>query len=209
MRSSIAPGFRRLAVSAGLILCACALVDGASAQPAQSSREAPKQSDPRSVSTVVEQANRLIKEGKTGDARTLLDGALKQAPRDPQLRFLFGVVAADQGNTREAIDVFEQLSADFPELPEPYNNLAVMHAAAGDLDSARAALENAVRALPGYALAHENLGDLHLRLAARSYERALTADKRSDTARTKLSLARDLIARIAPKPAGAPAPRNN
>ena len=39
---------------------------------------------------------------------------------------------------------FEQLTEDFPELPEPYNNLAVLYAADGQLDRARAALELAL-----------------------------------------------------------------
>jgi Flp pilus assembly protein TadD len=158
---------------------------------------APLQSDPRAVATAVEQANRLLKESRPDDALKVLDVALKASPRDPQLRFLYGVILADRGRAAEAADVFQQLTEDFPELPEPYNNLAVVYAAAGDLDKARAALENAVRALPGYALAHENLGDVYLRMAARSYERATKADARSASARDRLALARELLSRVA------------
>jgi len=156
------------------------------------------QSDPRNAATAAEQAGRLIRERKTDDALRVLDVALKASPRDPQLRFLYGVALADQGRTQDATAVFEQMTQDFPELPEPYNNLAVMHAAAGDLDKARAALENAVRALPGYALAHENLGDVYLRMAARAWERATTLDSRSESARERLSLAREFFRRITP-----------
>jgi Flp pilus assembly protein TadD len=166
---------------------------GSSAQPAP----ALQQSDPRAVATAVEQANRLLKESKPDDALKVLDVALKASPRDPQLRFLYGVILADRGRVAEAADVFQQLTEDFPELPEPHNNLAVVYAASGDLDKARAALENAVRALPGYALAHENLGDVYLRMAARSYERATKADARSASARDKLALARELVSRVA------------
>ncbi|HEY5632619.1 MAG TPA: tetratricopeptide repeat protein [Burkholderiaceae bacterium] len=171
----------------------------------------PLQSDPRAVNTALEQAGRLIEEGKHDDALKVLDAALATQPRDPRLRFLYGVILADRGRAADATVVFEQLAEDFPELPEPYNNLAVMHAAAGDLDKARAALENAVRALPGYALAHENLGDLYLRMAARSYGRAAELDARATSPRNKLALARELIARL-PPPAGSQrgaAARNN
>jgi len=219
MRSSIAPGFGRLAAAIALAIGACAAAPAAFAQapstpaaaPAAAGGPEPRQSDPRRVSTIVEQAGRLHKEGQPADALKMLDDGLKQFPRDPQLRFLYGVILADQRRTADAIDVFEQLSADYPELPEPYNNLAVMHAAAGNLDKARAALENAVRALPGYALAHENLGDLYLRMAARAYERAagLAAGAAGESPRAKLGLTRELLQRLAPKPAGANAPRTH
>ena len=95
----------------------------------------------------------------------------------------------------------------FPELPEPHNNLAVLYAARGDLDRARAALDEAVRALPSYALAHENLGDIHLRLAERAYERATRADSANRAARAKLVLARELIAKVSPAGTGSAAAR--
>lgn len=76
-----------------------------------------------------------------------------------------------------------------------------MLAGRGELDRARTALENAVRALPGYALAQENLGDVYLRMAARAYERAGQLDPRNAASREKLAMARELLTRIAPKPA--------
>lgn len=160
-----------------------------------------QQSDPRRASTAAEQATRLMREGKADDALKVLDVALADAPRDPRLRFLYGVILAERGRNRDATDVFEQMTRDFPELPEPYNNLAVMYAAAGDLDRARSALENSVRALPGYALAHENLGDVYIRMGARAYQRAADLDPRGTIAREKLTLARELMKAIAPKPA--------
>lgn len=181
---------------------------GPSATPASSPTAPPvgAQSDPRQAATVAEQARRLSVEKKPADALRLLESGLREHPNDPQLRFLYGVTAADLGRTQDAIEVFRQLTVDFPELPEPHNNLAVLHAAAGDLDRARAALEESVRAAPGYPLAHENLGDLHLRLAVRAYERALQIDGRSASARTKLEMAREVVARAA-KANLTPAPR--
>ncbi len=158
----------------------------------------PLQSDPRRIVTIAEQASRLIREGKPDDALRMLDDALKQAPRDPQLRFLYGVALAETGRKKDAAEVFEQMTQDFPELPEPYNNLAVMYAASGELDRARTALENAVRALPGYALGHENLGDVYLRMAARAYQKAGELDPRSTTGKQKLTLTRELLDRVAP-----------
>ncbi len=186
---------------------------GASAPSAQAPASAaaapPQQSDPRRVSALVSQVHALRKEGRTAQALEALEAALKSAPRDAQLRFLYGVTVAEAGRRDDAIAIFESLVADFPELPEPYNNLAVMHAAAGELDRARAALENAVRALPGYALAHENLGDLYLRLAVRSWERAEQADPGNRSAAARLALARELVQRITPAPASNATPARN
>lgn len=208
-----APGSFRLALAIGLALAAGGVLaqsrtaPGATAATALPAPAEGGQSDPRRAATVAEQVRRLIGEKKPDDALKLLEAGLRDHPADAQLRFLYGVMQADRGRTRDAIDVFTQLAADFPELPEPHNNLAVLHAAAGDLDRARAALEEAVRAAPAYALAQENLGDLHLRLAARAYERALQADARSASARAKLDMARDLIARIATPASGGSGPR--
>ena len=55
---------------------------------------------------------------------------------------------------------------DYPELPEPHNNLAVLYAQKGDYELARDELEAAIGAAPDYAIAYENLGDIYARLAA-------------------------------------------
>lgn len=208
-----APGLSHSALAVALALGA-GLACGQSRPAAQDGNAtavaapaAGSQSDPRKASTVAEQVRRLLGEKKSEEAMLMLEGGLREHPNDAQLRFLHGVMLSDRGRAPDAIVVFQQLATDFPELPEPHNNLAVLHAAAGDLDKARAALEDAIRAAPGYALAHENLGDLHLRLAARAYERALEADKRSASARARLESARELINRIAPPSTGSNAPR--
>lgn len=179
---------------------AAPLPEDVSAPPARAS-------DPRSVQPAVEQASRLLGARRPADAIAALEVALRGQPRDPQLRFLYGVALTELGRDADAIAVFEQLTDDYPELAEPYNNLAVLHAAAGRLDQARGALEAAVRALPGYALAHENLGDVYLRLAERAWARSLEREPRNAPLRERLGLARELIARssaAAPRPAVAP-----
>lgn len=170
---------------------------------------AQQQSDPRAADTALTQASRLFREGKPDDALQALDAALRKAPRDPQLRFLYGVILNDQGRAGDALEVFRQLTQDFPELPEPYNNLAVLYASRGELDQARSALESAVRALPSYSLAYENLGDVYLRMAVRSYERASrpAGSSVNEAARGKLALARELMNKVVP-PAPSPAPQS-
>ena len=92
------------------------------------------------------------------------------------------------------IAVFTKLSEDYPELPEPYNNLAVLYASQGQYDKARAALEMAIRTNPSYATAHENLGDVYAKLASQAYSKALQLDSNNTGVQPKLALIRDLFA---------------
>lgn len=148
------------------------------------------------ITTPYDGAIAAYRAGHVDEALGVVDEALKADPRNPQLRFLRGVILAERRRTDEALAVFRGMTEDFPELPEPYNNLAVIHAGRGEWDAARQALEQSVRAVPTYALAHENLGDIHLQLAARAYEQAGRLDPRGESSRAKLALARELIARV-------------
>lgn len=138
----------------------------------------------------IEQAYRR---GEVQQATERLDQALARRPDDAALRFLHGVMLGEAGRGADARQAFERMTQDFPDLPEPYNNLAVLLAAAGQLDRARGLLETALRLDPGYRTAHENLGDVFVHLAQRAYEAA--AGPRSEPAlQTKLRLARELAA---------------
>lgn len=116
---------------------------------------------------------RLSSSGALVQALGKADAHLTAKPRDPQMRFMRGVILSEMGRKGEAEEIFLSLTRDYPELPEPYNNLAALLAARQELDAARSALEMAVRNDPAYATAHENLGDVQAQLAARSYARAL------------------------------------
>lgn len=157
----------------------------------------------------------LMRAGKTAEAMTRVDQALAAKPRDPQMRFLKGVLLTETGKTAEAINVFVKLTEDYPELPEPYNNLAVLYAAQNQYDKARAALEMAIRTNPSYATAHENLGDVYARLASQAYSKALQLDASNTAVQPKLALIRELFApaakgaaatKVAAATAPAPAP---
>ena len=136
----------------------------------------------------------LLKSGKAAEALVKADQRLAATPRDPQLRFLRGVAQADSGKQGEAITTFTKLTEEYPELPEPYNNLAVLYANQNQLDKARTALEMAIRTNPSYATAHENLGDIYAKLAGQAYNKALQLDATSaNSVKPKLALIRDLF----------------
>jgi len=141
----------------------------------------------------IQDASKLLKAGQHQQALEQVNKILAAKPRDPQARFLKGLIYTEQGNTKEAIDVFAKLTQDFPALPEPYNNLAVIYAAQGQYEKARAALEQSIRTHPSYATAYENLGDVYARLASQAYDKALKLDSSNAGAQNKLALVRDLV----------------
>jgi tetratricopeptide (TPR) repeat protein len=143
------------------------------------------------------EAARMIQDGQYAAARVKIDAALAADAKNPQARFLRGVVQADQDEPDKAVATFQALTEDFPELPEPYNNLAVIWAQRGQYEKARAALESAIASHPDYAIAHENLGDIYSRLAGAEYDRAAALDKTNKSAQAKLVLVRQLYA-VAP-----------
>jgi tetratricopeptide (TPR) repeat protein len=111
--------------------------------------------------------------GQTKDALTLVKAARDKQPKDVQLMFFEGVINAQLGESRAAIGIFERMAKDYPELPEPHNNLGVLYAARGDLEKAKAAFERAIFTNPAYATAHQNVADIYAAMARKNYGQAL------------------------------------
>ena len=139
------------------------------------------------------EVQRLIKQGQYPQALEKVDAYLSNKPKDAQGRFLKGLIYTEMNKPAEAISVFTKLTEDYPELPEPYNNLAVLYAQQKQYDKARTALEMAIRTHPSYAIAYENLGDVYAKLASQAYDKALQLDNANATTQNKLALIRDLI----------------
>lgn len=138
--------------------------------------------------------SQLMRSGKTTEALAKIEQQLITRPRDPQMRFFKGLIQRDTGKPTEAIATFTALTEEYPELPEPYNNLAVLYAAQNQFERARAALEMALKNNPRYAVAYENLGDVYARLAAEAYDKALQIDATSSASlMPKLKVVRELF----------------
>ena len=135
----------------------------------------------------------LFKQRQYDSALTRVNAYIAKNPQDAQGRFLKGVILTEQNKSADAIKVFTGVTEDFPELPEPYNNLAVLYAAQGQYDKAKNALEMAIRNHPGYATAHENLGDIYAKMAAQAYDKALQLDNKNTSVQTKLALIKDMF----------------
>ena len=124
-----------------------------------------------SIDETLERVVALTAEDRLAEARRMLDPLLARDADHPRLRLLDGVLRAQEGRVREAIGVFDRLRRDYPEMSEPWNNLAVLYAAEGRIDEAREALLAALERRPS-AAGHANLAEIHAKLARRAWERA-------------------------------------
>lgn len=140
------------------------------------------------ASTAVTEVNQLMAQGKLTEAAALARAHLSRNGNDVHMRFLQGVIATEQQKYDLAIEIFGALTRDFPNLPEPYNNLAVLYATQGQMQKAAQTLEQATRVNPGYATAYENLGDLYARMAGNAYAQALQRDSNRKDVQPKLAL---------------------
>ncbi|OYT84856.1 MAG: DUF4440 domain-containing protein [Burkholderiales bacterium PBB6] len=184
----LAPRRSQLAASS-ILQIALALAFGAASLSNTAMAQTPAASATASDSVEIQ---RLIKEGQHGQALKLIDESLARNPKDPQMRFRRGVALSMLDRKAEALAVFQKLVDDHPEMPAPYNNLAVLYGAQGDYDKARGALERAIRTNPAYATAYQNLGDVYAQLASQAYSKALQLDKTDATVPPKLALLREL-----------------
>jgi len=146
-----------------------------------------------SLAANLTEANQLFRQGNYAQALAETEALLADMPKDAQGRFLKGLILTEQNKVQDAVSIFSSLTEDFPELPEPYNNLAVLYASQGEFDKARISLEMAIRTHPSYSTAHENLGDIYAKMASQAYDRALQLDRSNTTTQTKLSMIQDLF----------------
>jgi tetratricopeptide (TPR) repeat protein len=118
-----------------------------------------------------------------GEMAQVLDdiGARLTEHDNAQLRFLQARLLADAGRRDEAIAAYRELIQRYPQLPEPYNNLAALLAKKGQLKEAKELLEKAIRTHPSYAAIYDNLSVVFVELARDSYGKALRIKHSDDT----------------------------
>jgi Flp pilus assembly protein TadD len=141
----------------------------------------------------ISDARAFIARGQLDAALQSANRALAASPRSAQARFLVGVVLMDMTRDAQALVVFNELTQEYPELPDPYNNLALLHARQGRLELARQALETALRNQPNHRAARANLGQIHLMLAVQAWEQAAALGPIDVPLQRKLESARALL----------------
>jgi len=150
------------------------------------------------ANTELRQVRSLINEGKLQQAMSVTDAYLAKDSKSIEARFIKGLILTKLNQLDKAEEQFLELTKEHPELPEPYNNLAVIYASQGKYEKARISLEGAINTHPSYATAHENIGDIYAKMASQAYNQALRLDEGNQTAKEKLSLISELFS--IPKP---------
>ncbi len=138
-------------------------------------------------------AQEQLRQGQPLQALQTLDQALALQPRDAALRFLRGVALMDLQRDDQAARTFTDLAEEYPELPDPWNNLALLHVRAGQPERARLALETALRNDPSHRTARLNLGEVYLMLAAQSWQQASQSAALEPAQQRRLSVVRELL----------------
>jgi tetratricopeptide (TPR) repeat protein len=142
---------------------------------------------------IIEEIKVLLKNGSYADAEILTNQSIVNNLNNPELLFYRGIIETNQGKKNQAIDTFRDLTERFPQLPEPFNNLAVLYAEKGQFRLAKEILEQAIKTNPSYLTAHINLGDIFTKMASEAYNKALEIDKSNNIAITKLSMITQLF----------------
>ncbi len=135
-----------------------------------------------------EAIKKALQSGQLDQAAKLVQQERERAPKDVQMRFMEGVIQAQQGQTEKAIETFRQITQSQPELSEAYNNLGVLYAAKGRLEESKTYLEKALQTHPSYAAAHRNLSDVHSQLAKQNYAKALQVEPKLKQSPPQLTL---------------------
>jgi tetratricopeptide (TPR) repeat protein len=172
-------------------LAALGLAWACVAVPAFSQSDMPQAWQPGELANTTQtdehqEVRKLLRQAKYSAALSWIEGSLAKNPRDPQMLFWQAFVFEQTGRADKALPIYLSLTQDFPELPEPHNNLGVLYAAQGDYARAKASFDLAVRNNPSYAVAHENLGDVLLHMSQQSYQRALSLEPKQLSAHKKI-----------------------
>ena len=133
---------------------------------------------PSEVTTRIEgliRADRMPEALVEVEKRLVIEANRATPGTDVQLMFMQARLFTEMNRLTEAEAIYQRMTMRFPELPEPWNNLAALYVQRDELDQARRALEQAIMINPKYAVAQANLGDVQLSLALRAYQRAAAA----------------------------------
>ncbi len=193
------------ALASALAMVAALAATPAAAQNGPLSLAAPPAapSGPVSVDPGMVPAQKAVNDKRYDDAIAAFDKVLASNPRNAQARFQRAWAMARAGRDNDATQAFAEMAQDFPELPEPHNNLALLYAKHGDLKRAEAELLLAIEAKPDYAIAYSNLGDVYRRLAEQAYGDAVR--RNPGDSRAAASLRQLQGAASPPAPAATPA----
>jgi len=122
----------------------------------------------------LEKAKKAMQSGNYASALETLRVLVGEEENNYEAWFLFGVAQVHEQKDHQAIEAFRHVISLRPKLAEPHNNLAAVYNNLGDTSAAIKELEIALEKRPNYAVAEENLADLHIKLALQYYRNSLS-----------------------------------
>lgn len=131
-------------------------------------------------------AESLATNGNPELALKQLEARLVSAPDDAKAAYLKGLILMQLGRADDAERWFKMMQSNFPNLPQPYNALAIIYMGKGDLLSAMNVLQALLAQHPNHRNAQINLANIYLKLAQENYQKALKAKPDDDMIAQKL-----------------------
>ena len=170
--------------------------------------------DPVTKNGIPSDIEKLVKAKKYPDAINLINQQLKKTPANVQLRYVKARMLIEMRQWEVAKKTLIEITQQFPELPEPYNNLAALAANQGSWIEARDYLELALKLRPSYTVASANLGEVYIRLGAKAYDNAakdaaLNQRQYTNRAKALMEILKPPKKAAAPAIKAPPAPQGN
>jgi tetratricopeptide (TPR) repeat protein len=170
--------------------------------------------DPVTKNGIPSDIEKLVKAKKYPDAIDLINQRLKKTPANVQLRYVKARMQIEMRQWEAAKKTLIEITQQFPELPEPYNNLAALAANQGGWIEARDYLELALKLRPSYTVASANLGEVYIRLGAQAYDNAakdaaLNQRQYTNRAKALIEILKPPKKGAAPAMKSSPAPQGN
>lgn len=126
-----------------------------------------------SAATIVE-LQRLIDQNSFSSATITGDQLLIEQPGNARIQFLTAYAYQMDRQTDRAKELYEKLIQEYPELPEPRNNLAMIYLNQGNSDKASQLLIDALNTNSSYSTAYNNLGRIYRGIASATYRQAVS-----------------------------------
>lgn len=122
----------------------------------------------------LEELQLLVEQKKYSTAIQSAEKLLAHQGQHPRVMFLTAYAYQMNRQIDKAESLYRQLISEYPNLPEPRNNLAMIYQDRGDYDAASKLLVEAIETHNSYATAYRNLSRIYKGIASEAYRRALS-----------------------------------
>lgn len=141
----------------------------------------------------------IFQQALYGDHQTALKLINQRIAKSDEIlrhHFIKALILNEANQTDEAIVILEELARSYPKQQAILNNLAVLYIKVNRLNDAEATLQKAISLNPNYAVAHENLGDLYVKMANAAFKQAIVRSKQATPAQQKSQLINDRLQQL-------------